>query len=222
MSAPHRRRRQSRRPAHQTSPRPRRHLARNLPEHLRGRRATDPPRVRPRRDDHGPDRRPRRRGTAGVEPDAVDHGRWVHRQRLDRRQDHRPRPRRARRCSRRARDDHRRGRVPHAAEARHRLHRRMARRRHRVQRNHRRIWGGDTEAEVPGGDRRSASSLVEDSSVDLGNWVQQQSDAVLRAGLEDAILRGTGADAMPLGLENYPDVHTQSSRRARSPTTSGC
>ena len=53
--------------------------------------------------------------------------------------------------------------------------------------------------------------LVEDSSVDLGNWVQQQLDAVLRAGLEDAILRGTGADAMPLGLENYPDVHTQSS-----------
>ena len=53
--------------------------------------------------------------------------------------------------------------------------------------------------------------LVEDSSVDLGNWVQQQLEAVLRAGLEDAILRGTGADAMPLGLENHPGVHTQSS-----------
>ena len=35
--------------------------------------------------------------------------------------------------------------------------------------------------------------LVEDSGVDLGSWVQQQLDAVLRAGLEDAILRGTGA-----------------------------
>ena len=56
--------------------------------------------------------------------------------------------------------------------------------------------------------------LVEDSSVDLGFWVEAQLDAVLRAGLEDAILRGTGADAQPLGLENYPDVHTQSSAGA--------